>query len=329
MHMVLGIDIAKLTFDVALRRESVLVGQGHFSNDVHGFVQLQRWLRRHKVQELHTCMEATGRYGLALAKYLHHLGYTVSVVNPHRIAAYAQSKLQRIKTDKTDAVLLADFCATQSPEPWQPPSAQQEELQALARHLETLKQSRTRANNQLKANPPSSLVRRQLEEQLARTNEQMAAVEQELEQLTRQDDDLQHKVDLITSIPTIGLATATRFLAEVPTVTAFAQADHLAAYAGLTPTQRRSGESVYGKSTLSKKGNRHLRTTFYMPALCAIRMAPKGHNPPVDHLVLRLQRQGKKPMVIVGAVMRKLLHLVYGVLKTDKPFDPLYSPRGA
>lgn len=65
MCMVLGTDIAKLTFDVALRRESVVVGQGHFSNDAHGFVQLQRWLRRHKVQELHACLEATGRYGLA------------------------------------------------------------------------------------------------------------------------------------------------------------------------------------------------------------------------------------------------------------------------
>lgn len=329
MHMVLGIDIAKLSFAVALRRGSVLVDQGHFSNDAHGFVRLQRWLRRHKAQELHACLEATGRYGLALAKHLHQLGYTVSVVNPHRIAAYATSKLQRIKTDKSDAVLLADFCATQAPEPWQPPSAQQEELQALARHLETLKQTRTRTNNQLKANPPSSLVRRQLEEQLARTNEQIRVVEHELKHLHRQDDDLQHKVDLITSIPTIGLATAARFLAEVPDTAAFAQADHLAAYAGLTPTQRNSGKSVHGKSTLSKKGNRHLRTTFYMPALCAIRMAPKGHNPPVDHLVLRLQRQGKKPMVIVGAVMRKLLHLVYGVLKTGKPFDPSYSPQGA
>jgi transposase len=329
MHMVLGIDIAKSTFDVALRHGAVVVGQGHFSNNAQGFVQLQRWLRRRQVHELHACMEATGRYGVALAKYLHHVGYTVSVVNPRRTAAYAESKLQRIKTDKTAALLLADFCATQAPEPWQPPAAQQEELQALARHLETLKQTRTRANNQLKAHPPSSLVRRQLEEQLARTNEQIRAVEQELEQLTHQDEDLQHKVDLITSIPAIGPATAAKFLAEVPTVTAFAQADHLAAYAGLTPTQRSSGETVHGKSTLSKKGNRHLRTTFYMPALCAIRLAPKGHNPPVDNLVLRLQQQGKKPMVIVGAVMRKLLHLVYGVLKTGKPFDPHYSPQGA
>lgn len=326
---VLGIDIARQSFDVALRQDEALTATGCFDNDARGFAQLQRWLQRclqqGRAQEVHACLEATGRYGTALAKYLYGQGYTVSVVNPSRTHAYAKSKLQRIKTDKTDAALLADFCATQQPEPWQPPSPQAEELQALSRHLETLQQTRTRINNRLKADPPSALVRQDLTEQLALTDKQITAAKRQLGQLTRRNAALQHKVDLITSIPALALLSAARFLAEVPDITAFPDADHLAAYAGLTPTQHTSGTSVRKKSSLAKTGNRHLRTLFYMPALCAIRLAAKGHHPLIHNLVSRLEQRGKSKMTIVAAVMRKLIHLVYGVLKSGKPFDPNYA----
>ena len=93
----------------------------------------------------------------------------------------------------------------------------------------------------------------------------------------------------------------------------------MAAYAGLTPKQHTSGSSIHRPSRLAKTGNSRLRTLFFMPALVAIRF-----NPIIKSLVSRLEQRGKSRMVIVGAVMRKLLHLAYGVLKTGIPFDPNY-----
>ena len=109
----LGIDISKDNFDVAFLK----VNQYHtatFSNDTDGFVKLQKWLKKHDANQLHACLEATGRYGEALALFLHEAGYQVSVVNPSRIQAYAASQLRRNKTDKEDAKVIAHFCATQA-----------------------------------------------------------------------------------------------------------------------------------------------------------------------------------------------------------------------
>lgn len=316
---ILGIDVAKATFDVALRRSATSTVQGHFDNRPDGFRRLQAWLKRHRVEQLHACLEATGRYGEALATFLYQTGYTVSVVNPARIHAYAQSKLLRNKTDRADARLIADFCATQTPPSWQAPSQGQAELQALTRHLETLKQNRLQESNRLKAGNPSGVVRETIEAHLDFLDEQIARLEQEIRHQIQQDDQQRHQLELLTSIPGISLLTAAKFLAEVPDVHLFAQAGQLAAYAGLSPSHHESGVSVRKKSKLSKTGNRSLRTAFYMPALSAMRF-----NPIVKALVDRLEAEGKHRMVIVGAAMRKLLHLAYGVLKTGKPFDPNY-----
>jgi len=94
----------------------------------------------------------------------------------------------------------------------------------------------------------------------------------------------------------------------------------VAAQAGLTPRQRQSGTSVHGKPRLSKQGASQLRKTLYFPAIVAMR-----HNPIIRAFAQRLAERGKAKMAIVCACMRKLLHLVYGVLKTGLPFDPNYT----
>ena len=95
---VLGIDLAKLTFDATLLTTSGTQHYASFPNTVEGFTQLQTWLLQHDVTVLHACMEATNIYWEALATWLHAQGYTVSVVNPARIKGYAQATRQRNKT---------------------------------------------------------------------------------------------------------------------------------------------------------------------------------------------------------------------------------------
>lgn len=314
-----GIDIAKKSFDGALTSDNKQYEIKQFNNTAKGHRRLVKWLREQGVAEAHVCMESTGRYGDALARFLHEEGYRVSMVNPMQIHAYGKSQLRRNKNDRLDAQLIADFCFTQEPPTWTPPTRCQREIQELTRHITTLKQDRQRKRNQLKAGLISEALRRSIEKNIDFIDQEIDHLEDELQELIDQESRYQEDLALLLSIPAIGWTTATRFLAEVD-VSKFAQASHLAAYAGLAPAEHSSGSSVYKKARLSKVGNRHLRSAFYMPALAAHR-----YNPIIADLVERLSAKGKSQMTIIGAVMRKLLHLAYGVLKTRKPFDPLHA----
>lgn len=319
---ILGIDIAKAKFDVCLLMQAGAAAchhVGRFSNDPEGFAKLERWFKSHGVTQVHACLEATGRYGRELARFLYVSGHSVSIVNPQRIHAYARSKLQRSKTDRGDAQLIADFCRTQQPAATPLLSAAQEERQALSRHLEALKHDRQRERNRLSSAVPSLRVRQAIEEHLDFLERQIEHLEQQLQELTQQDEQSRQQFELLLTIPGIGALTAARFLAEVPDVRRFAQSAQLDAYAGLVPKVHESGQSSHS-GPLLKTGNRVLRTLFYMPALAAHRC-----NPLIANLKERLAREGKAKMTIVVAAMRKLLHLAYGVLKTGKPFDPDFA----
>src|ERR687884_44409 len=135
---VLGIDIAKLKFNVCLIRHGGKLKHKVFPNDATGFEQLTTWLSKSGAQTVHACLEATGAYGEPLSLFLHQAGHTVSVVNPAAIKAFAQSRLSRTKTDKVDAELIARFCHAQEPAAWTPLPVEVRELQALVRRLESL-----------------------------------------------------------------------------------------------------------------------------------------------------------------------------------------------
>lgn len=317
---ILGIDISKSTFDVALLDDESIYSSGHFTNSRAGFQSLRRWLSNRSVDTLHACMEATGRFGDGLATFLLAEGYVVSRVNPLRISAYSKVKLKRSKTDKMDAKLIADYCAKESPPPWNPPSVLRSELQSLTRYLNELKSARTREINRSKSGIPSRAVQRTIQEHIDFLDEKIKQVEGEIDQLAENNDEHQAQIALLVSIPGISETTAAKILAEVPDVSNFPQARHLASYAGLCPRHHQSGSSVRKKSRLSKIGNPYLREAFYMPAVCVM----GGSNPLLQPLVQRMRSEGRKPIVIVGAVMRKLLHIAYGVLKTGKPYDPDY-----
>lgn len=314
----IGVDIAKATFDVALYQDG-RYQLGHFANDQAGFKKLSKWLKKRQAVGCHVCIEATGRYGYGLALFLHEAGYRVSVVNPARIKAYADSQLKRNKTDTEDAKVIAHFCATQDPALWTPPSPEVQELQALVRRLDSLKRMRSQESNRRQAGLDSEAVLANIADHLAYLDEQVNVLEKQIKELIDTHPNLKRQRDLLITIKGISDITAAKFLAEIPDIARFDSAAQLAAYVGVTPRRKTSGTSVRGKGHLSKMGNTHLRAALYMPAVTAMRW-----NPAVKPLVERLQKRGKLPKVILGAVMRKLIHLAYGVLKSGKPFDPNY-----
>jgi transposase len=312
--MVVGIDIAKRKFDVAL-----LLGEktksGVFHNTPEGFAMCAHWLERNGAECIHACMEATGTYGEELALYLHRAGHVVSVVNPAKVKGFAQSELSRTKTDKADAALIARFCRAMRPEAWQPPTPEVKELQSLVRRLESLNDMLTQERNRLATT--EGMARSSIERTISHLQEEIRTTRRLIREYVDQDPGLHGKRELLESIPGIGPATSAMILAEFGDVARFQDARRMASFCGLTPRQRQSGSSVRGKTMLSKTGSARIRKALYMPALAAMK-----HNPLVSTFCERLRGYGKCPMIIVAAAMRKLIHIVFGVLKSGRPFNP-------
>jgi transposase len=297
-----------------------------FGNNAKGHQELVAWLGKQCGEDVavHACLEATGPWGEDAAVALHEAGHTVSVVNPAQIRAFGQSQLKRTKTDKADAELIARFCQMHVPPAWTPPAPEFKELQALVRRLETLDEMRVMEENRLGSGSLCDTVRSSLEEHIAYLHDQIKKTRRQIKDHIDNHPGLRGNARLLESIPGIGEATAALLLAEVGDMSQFGSARQVAAFAGLVPRIRESGSSVRSKARLSKVGSSRLRKSMYYPAITALRF-----NPPIKALGLRLSSQGKSKMLIIGAAMRKLLHIAYGVLKSGKAFDANYLKQNA
>lgn len=311
----LGIDVGKHKLHVALLFPDKKPKPKAIANTAEGHQALLQWLRQQGAKQVHACLEATSTYGEAVAQVLHEAGHQVSIVNPARIGGFAKSELSRTKTDKVDAALIARFCAAIRPSLWSPPPDEVKQLQALVRRLEALKEMQQQESNRLET--ATTQVIPFIEEHLQYLKQDIQRTEQLIKDHFDRHPGLKQQRDLPTSIPGIAQTTASLLLSEIVSWQAFASAKQLAAYIGLTPQERTSGSSVRGRTQLSRTGSGRLRKALYMPAVVA-----KRHNPTIRAFCERLAGRGKTTMQIIGAAMRKLAHIVYGVLKSNCPFDP-------
>lgn len=309
-----GIDVSKKKFDVALLNEGKLKHKA-LNNDTKGFEILAKWLQEHNASDAHICMEATGVYGDLLAEFLHDAGFVVSMVNPARIKGFAQSEMIRAKTDKADAAVIARFCAAMRPAPWHPQPKHLRLLRDLVRRLDALIEMRQQERNRLEA--ATGILIEQLHEHIEYLEKAIKETKRLINQHIDNHPDMKSKKVLLETIPGIGEATIHVILTEFSDISRFKNAKALAAFLGVAPKIKQSGSSVRGRSTLSKMGRSALRKSFFMPALVALR-----YNPILKEMKQRLLANGKAKMAIVGAAMRKLIHIVYGVLKSNRPFDP-------
>ena len=145
---------------------------------------------------------------------------------------------------------------------------------------------------------------------------QIADLERDINDHIDRHGELKRDAELLRSIPGLGDLTVAKLLAYAGDVRRFTSAKALAAFVGVTPRQRLSGSSVKGRTVMSRTGHAELRRALYMPGLLARR-----HNPLLKAFGDRLHATGLAPKAVVGAVMRKLTHLIYGVVTSEKPFD--------
>ncbi len=314
-----GVDVSKKTLDVTLLNEKGGKRRKKGVNTSEGIETLLSWLEKQSQGKAHICMESTSVYWEELAEALEEKGYRVSVVNPMRIKGYAMSQLRRSKTDPIDGDVIADFCQTQTPPSWTPPTSEQKKLRALVRHLEALKKSRTQHSNRLGTCKDED-VKASLQTVLETIDTEIKQVKQQIDDLLDQHPDLKAKKELLETIPGIGDKTAVHILAEMYDIATYENAKAVAADVGVTASHYESGSSVRRRSRISRMGKSALRAALYYPAITAMRF-----NPVIQKLVKRLESRNKNKAVIRAATMRKLMHLAYGVLKNKQPFDAAYS----
>lgn len=308
-----GIDISKNSFDVAILVENKIKSKV-YSNNNAGIKNFFTYISQHELQDCHFCMEATGIYGHKLANFLHGKGALVSVVNPARIKGFAATELARNKTDKADAKLIAKFCKLIEPVGWSPEPKHIQELQSLVRRLDDLLSVKNQEENRLEA--ASEIVKKDIEKMITFVDEQIKALRKKIKQHINNHPDLAEKQDLLNSIPGVGEATIAVVLAFLGDAGKFKNARQMAAFVGLNPKQRQSGSSIRGRSSLSKMGDSKLRKSLFLPAMVA-----KKYNPIIKAFCENLAKNGKEKMVILGAAMRKLIHIIFGVLKHNQPFN--------
>jgi transposase len=318
-----GIDVSKDSLDACLLPPTGKQRQADFANDATGFAALLAWADRHAGGlVLHFCLEATDPYSEAPALALALAGRLVSVANPARVKAHAAAAGQGNKADPADARAIAAFARDRQPAAWQPPTPEVRQLQGLVRRVEDLVEMAAREKGRLASPALTRPARRSVQRTIRLLVKEADKVRAEADALVAATEALRADRELLETIPGVGRQTATIVLAELPALEQLPSAQSAAASAGLAPREHRSGTSVRKRTRLSKAGNARLRKALYLPTLTAIRF-----NPLLQGFFDRLVRAGKPKMQTVGACMRKLVMICYGVLKNRAAFDPDWTSK--
>lgn len=314
-----GVEVSARELVVARRGKGVpqLVT---FANTAAGHRRLLRALTRGG-QRVRVVLEATGLYALDLALRLSAQELlAVMVANPRAVRHFAQAMMQRSKNDRLDAVVLLEFAERMPFTPWLRPKRNTLALWAIARRLQALTAWRTAEKNRAHAASLSraipAAVRQDIAQSLLFHRRAMHKLRRRALQCIAADAQLQHRYELLRSVPGMGEISAVQTLAELLLLPEDRDVRQWVAYAGLDPREYSSGTSVRKYTRISKVGNRHLRRALYMPALVASRREPhlRGFY---EHLLAR----GKKKRQALLAVARKLLHAIYGMFRSHRPYN--------
>jgi transposase len=317
---IIGCDVAKATFDIKLPGQK----NRSFSNRACGFAALLKWINQALDDEVCVVLEATGVYHLPLAAFLVEADINVLVANPGRARAFAKSQNQLNKSDPLDAFSLQRYGQSlelSEQHLFIKDPKEISTLKALLSRITQLEKDLQRERNRLEkcdfiahSKPLAQSIKRQIRHLTREINK----IEHAIESHIQSDPILIKHQQLLCSIKGIGVRTA-RWLLPLLYNQRFKTARQLAAYLGLTPRHEQSGTQIK-PGQLSGLGNRTLRSRFYFPAISAA-----THDPALAHFYQSLLRRGRTKKQALIAVMRKLIHIAFGVIKHQTPYDPNYA----
>jgi len=303
-----------------------LYGYKTFANTKKGFETMVLWVKKHaeETTPIRYVMEATGVYHEALAYFLEEKGHEVSIVLPNKISNYFRTLEVKTVTDKTASEAIARFGLERKLDCWKRPKEIFQSLKQLTRERDQVVAERTVTKNQLHAEQTEAFSNKKslarIKERIKLLNKQEAEIKKEIALLIKQESEVSKSVEVICSIPGVGVLTAATVLAETNGFELIRNKRQLSSYAGLDIKEKQSGTSVKGKSKISKKGNRHLRKAMHLPALAAIR-----HEEKFKATFQRLVSKHGVKMKAAVAIQRKLLELIFVLYKANTAYDPSFQ----
>ena len=300
-----GVDVSKQWLDVACE-DAVEVRR--FENDVRGIARLLHWLRERGVTA--AVVEATGGYERAVAVAADQEGIQVARVNPRQVREFARATGKLAKTDAIDARVLAAFGARLIPATTAPASEEASEFADLVARRRQLKEMVGAERNRAQLASPS--VRRRIEAHVRWLEEELRAVEQELERRVAADPERRERAALLLGVPGVGDVLTRTLLAELPELGRL-RGRQLAALVGVAPLNRDSGTFRGRRSTWG--GRASVRAALYMAALVGTR-----YNADLRAYYRRLVERGKPKKLALVACMRKLLLILNAMLRDRQPW---------
>ncbi len=315
-----GIDVSAKTFTVVMDHEGERTDAFELSNDAKGHQKLIRTATQ-KGSHAKVVLEATGVYSLDLALALHRAKRVeVMVANPRAISQFAGAYLRRSKTDSLDANIIVEFAIRMDFEAWTPPEPHICDLRAVSRRIEGMIKMATPEKNRLHAattfDEMSEIVRNDIEVNLRHLERRIDKMREKARELIAQQPDLERSFLHITSVKGIAQSAGIQILAELAALPENMDVRQWVAHAGLDPRVFQSGTSIHKPARISRQGNAHIRRALFLPAIVAAQ-----HEPHVKAFYEKLLGRGKTKMQANVAVMRKLLHAIYGMLKHDRDFE--------
>jgi len=330
MSNIIGIDVSKASLDCAFLRdaEQKRTKRLRCENDVSCFASLLAWATARSglpVQALAFIIEPTHVYHEQLVQFLHKAGATVYLVNPGRVRKFAEGIGILSKNDLVDADLLTRYgLIARNLIAWTPVAQELNDLRSLLNRLDVLERNlRSELNRQEKVG--KAMVFHRLEQQsiaraVKRLKAEIITFKRAIRQCIKSTTVLQQHFDLLCTIPGVGAKTAWVMIVILGSRD-FRSAPEVASFLGLNPIEKRSGNSQYRRPRLSKSGSGHYRQKLYFPAMVATRK-----NPDIKDLYERLLAADKTKMCALGAAMRKLVHICYGVVKNQTPYQAQTIP---
>jgi transposase len=303
-----GVDVAKATLELDLG--GVKYNLGNEAKDHKRILKLLAAAEKAQLGiKVHVILEATGGYEAALVRALHAAGQPVSVIQPSRIRHFAYAKNQRAKTDPIDAKILSQFGEAIRPAPTMPPSTAQIHLGELVARRAQLVETRIAELNR-SAHYTNKMLSRQSRGMITLLAQQIAACDKAIRAQIAADKTMKARAQRVQQVVGVGPVVAAILQAGIPELGTLNNCE-AAALAGLAPYNCDSGPR---KGTRRIWGGRApVRCALYMAAMTAIR-----HDPILNAFYIKLRAAGKKPMVALTAVMRKMIVLLNHLIKNPE-----------
>lgn len=329
-----GADLSKDDFKVSFRQmdsdyKHRIKGSRTFKNSLTGFRTFLKWVEKNRDLscEVRITLEATGVYYEQLVHYLHdNSDYHISVVLPNKAKAYFKSLNLKSKTDKLDAAALGQMGLERDLKKWEPLSSSMLGLKQLTRDRVSILTQKTALSNRLHAlkhsyNPSKEVIKR-IKQQLLLLKKHLKEVDKQIGSALTNDPELKRQMDNICKTKGLGLVTVATVLAETGGFELFKTRGQVISFSGYDVVHKESGSSIKGKTRISKKGNKYIRRALHFPAMVVIK-----HDPKFRQLYDRVFDRTKIKMKALVAVQRKLLLLIYTLVKKNEAYDPNYQYR--